>query len=145
MWSLQDVERALGRVRNASMPPSPGLPDWAIASAQNRCRRAFIVVDLWLHASSSHMQSPNSTFVFMSLCKWHNTIIGNMHIPSNVCSIHHWDLLSLSVNAVFLPCRRLSALAAGVRAVRAATAVLEDLTSCRSDLQVRAQILIRSL
>ena len=31
-----DLERTLGRVRNAAAAPQPGLPDWAIQAAQSR-------------------------------------------------------------------------------------------------------------
>ena len=34
--SMPDMERALGRLRNAAAPPAMGLPDWAIQAAQKR-------------------------------------------------------------------------------------------------------------
>lgn len=33
---LPDLERQLGRVRNAGGPPQPGAPAWAIAAAQSK-------------------------------------------------------------------------------------------------------------
>lgn len=36
---MPDLERALGRARNAAPPPHPGLPLWALQAAQRRCLR----------------------------------------------------------------------------------------------------------
>ena len=33
---MPDLERALGKARNAAAPPVQGLPDWAVKNAQNR-------------------------------------------------------------------------------------------------------------
>ena len=38
---LPDLERLLGRVRNAASPPGPGLPPWAIKAAQQKCDSAL--------------------------------------------------------------------------------------------------------
>lgn len=37
---LPDLERLLGRMRNAS-PPGPGLPTWVIKAAQHKCATAL--------------------------------------------------------------------------------------------------------
>jgi DNA mismatch repair ATPase MutS len=37
---MPDLERALGRARNAAPPPHPGLPLWALQAAQRRCSNA---------------------------------------------------------------------------------------------------------
>ncbi len=34
--SMPDLERALGRARNAAAAPQPGLPNWALQAAQKR-------------------------------------------------------------------------------------------------------------
>ena len=40
---MPDLERALGRARNATAPPVLGLPDWAVKNAQNRYMCSFTV------------------------------------------------------------------------------------------------------
>ena len=49
-----DVERVLGRLRNAAAEPAPGLPEWALQAAQNRhvaCTPALhaLPADYYLH------------------------------------------------------------------------------------------------
>ena len=39
MKAVGDLERCLGRVRNAAQAPSAGLPQWALEQAQRRCAR----------------------------------------------------------------------------------------------------------
>lgn len=36
---MLDIDRALGRARNAAAAPQLGLPTWALQAAQRRCDR----------------------------------------------------------------------------------------------------------
>ena len=103
-----DLERALGRLRNAAAPPSAGLPSWALDAAQSKC------------AACGHVQPS----------VWHRAAGSCTCVPLSAACPMEGDAETRPARkhpACMLPCRRLGAMHSAIAAVRGAADALQAL------------------